>query len=82
MKTTLIEAIRNNPCPRSKGSNRGRPPMHSKDKLDFACLLMIARQKTYRGMESDMRDMRTPWDNEPIPDHTTLVRHLQTIPKD
>ena len=29
-----------------------------------------------------MRDMRTPWDNEPVPDHTTLVRHLQTIPKD
>ena len=43
---------------------------------------MIARQETYRGMESDMRDMRTPWDNEPVPDHTTLVRHLQTIPKD
>ena len=81
VKTTLIEAIRDNPCPRSKGSNRGRPPIHSKDKLDFACLLMIARQETHRGMESDMRDMRTPWDNEPIPDHTTLVRHLQTVPK-
>ena len=26
--------------------------------------------------------MRTPWDNEPIPDHTTLVRHFQTIPAD
>ena len=82
VKATLIEAIRDDPCPRPKGSNRGCPPVHSKDKLDFACLLMIARQETYRGMESDMRDMRTPWDNEPVPDHTTLVRHLQTIPKD
>ena len=82
VKSTLIEAIRDNPCPRSKGSNRGCPPIHSKDKLDFACLLMIARQEIYRGMESDMRDMRTPWDNEPVPDHTTLVRHPQTIPKD
>ena len=82
MKSTLIEVIRDNPCPRSKDSNRGRPPIHSKGKLDFACLLMIARQKTYRGMKSNMRDMRTPWDSEPVPDHTTLVRHLQTIPKD
>ena len=82
VKTTLIEAIRDNPCPRPKDSNRDRPTIHSKDKLDFACLLMIARQETYCGMESDMRDMRTPWDNEPVPDHTALVRHLQTIPKD
>ena len=82
VKSTLIEVIRDNPCPRSKDSNRGRPLAHSKDKLDFACLLMIARQETYRGMGSDMRDMRTPWDNEPVPDHTTLVKHLQTIPKD
>ena len=82
VKSTLIEVIRDNPCPRPKGSNRGCPPVHSKDKLDFACLLMIARQETCRSMESDMRDMRTPWDNEPVPDHTTPVRHLQTIPKD
>ena len=82
VKSTLIEVIRDNPCPRPKGSNIGCPPVHSKDKLDFACLLMIAHQETYRGMESDMRDMRTPWDNEPVPDHTTPVRHLQTIPKD
>ena len=39
----LIEVIRDNPCPRSKDSNRGCLPVHSKDKLDFACLLMIAR---------------------------------------
>ena len=82
VKSTLIEAIRDNPCPRPKGSSRGCPPVHSKQKLDFACLLMIARQETCRGMESDMRDMRTPRDSEPVPDHATPVRHLQTIPKD
>ena len=82
VKSTLIEAIRDSPCPRPKGSSRDCPPVHSKDKLDFACLLMISRQETCRGMESDMGDMRTPRDSEPVPDHTTPVRHLQTIPKD
>ena len=43
---------------------------------------MMAGNNTYRGVESDLRGMRTPWDNEPVPDHTTLVRHLQTIPAD
>ena len=82
LKRTLIEIIRENPCPRRENGNRGRPPVHSKEKLDFACLLMMADNNTYRGIESDLRGMRTPWDNEPVPDHTTLVRHLQTIPAD
>ena len=82
LKRTLIEIIRENPCPRRENGNRGRPPVHSKEKLDFACLLMMAGNNTYRGVESDLRGMRTPWDNEPVPDHTTLVRHLQTIPAD
>ena len=42
----------------------------------------MADNNTYRGVESNLRCMRTPWDNEPVPDHTTLVRHLQTIPAD
>ena len=82
LKRTLIEVIRENPCPRQEDCSRGRPPIHSKQKLDFACLLMMADNRTYRGIESDLRDMRTPWDSEPIPDHTTPVRHLQTLPKD
>ena len=82
LKRTLIEVIRENPCPRQEDCSRGRPPIHSKQKLDFACLLMMADNRTYRGIESDLRDMRTPWDSEPVPDHTTLVRHLQTLPKD
>ena len=82
LKRELIEIIRENPCPRRENGNRGRPPVHSKEKLDFACLLMMAGNNTYRGVESDLRGMRTPWDNESVPDHTTLVRHLQTIPAD
>ena len=42
LKRVLIEAIRENPCPRQEDCSRGRPPIHSKQKLDFACLLMMA----------------------------------------
>ena len=78
----LIKIIQEMPCPREKKSDVGRPPIHSKAKLDFACLLMMADNNTYRGVVSNLRNMRTPWDDEPIPDHTTLVRHMQTIPND
>ena len=43
---------------------------------------MMADNNTCRGIESDLRNMRTPRNNEPIPDHTTLVRHFQTLPAD
>ena len=82
MKETLIDVIREIPCPREKKDDRGRPPVHSKQKLDFACLMMMADNNTYRGIKSDLQDMQTPWNNEPIPDHTWLVRHMQTIPND
>ena len=81
-KRTLIEIIRENSCPRTGSTTHGRPPVHSRDKLDFMCLWMMANNKTYRETESDMRDTRTPWEHEPTPDHTTLVRHMQTIPED
>ena len=75
----LIEIIRENPCPRRENGSRGRPTVHSREKLDFACLLMVADSNTYRGVESDLRGMRTPWDSEPVPDHTTLARHHQAM---
>ena len=37
---------------------------------------MMADNNTCRGIESDLRNMRIPRNNEPIPDHTTLVRHF------
>ena len=81
LKRALIEIIRKNSCPRRENGNRGRPPVHSKEKLNFACLLTMADNNTYRGVESDLRGMRTPWDNGPVSDHTTLVRHLQMMPE-
>ena len=38
LRRTLIRRVREKPCPRSEGNNRGRSPIHSKEKLDFACL--------------------------------------------
>ena len=40
----------------------------------------MADNNTYRGIESDLHTINTPWNDEPVPDHTTLARHLQTIP--
>lgn len=42
----------------------------------------MASNDTYRQTESDLSEMDTPWKHEPVPDHTTLVRHMQTIPYD
>ena len=80
MRKTLTGVVRDMSCLLPDGGGRGRPLIHSKEKMDFACLLMMADNNTYRGIESDLREMRTPWDGEPVPDHTTLVRHLQGIP--
>lgn len=83
LKRVLMEIIGESPCPRTESNTRGRPPVHSRDKLDFMCLWMVANNnKTYRGTEPDMRGTRTPWNREPTPDHTTPVRHMQTIPED
>ena len=44
---------------------------------------MVAWHKTSRDMESDLSVIKLPWWNgEPVPDHTTIARHLQTIPYD
>ena len=79
---TLIDIILVNPRSCYKKSKRGRPPVHSKQKLDFACLLMRVYNNTYSGIESDLHTIMTSWNDEPVPDHTTLARHLQTIPED
>ena len=80
---TVANLVRGHPCPRQENNNRGRPPVHSKDKLDFICILMVAWHKTSRDMESDLSAIKLPWWNsEPIPDHTTIARHLQTISYD
>ena len=81
MIETVSNLVRGHPCPRQETSNRGRPPVHSKDKLDFICILMVAWHKTSRDMESDLSVIKLPWwTGEPVPDHTTIPKHLQTIP--
>ena len=81
MIDTVANLVREHPCPRQETSNRGRPPVHSKDKLDFICILMVTWHETSRDMESDLSVIKLPWWNgEPVPDHTTISRHLQTIP--
>ena len=53
----LIEAIadmvRKRPSPQPH-AGRGRPPVHSKEKMDFVCVLMVARNVSSRDMESDL----------------------------
>ena len=42
---------------------------------------MVAWHKISRDMESDLSVIKLPWWNdEHVPDHTTIARHLQTIP--
>ena len=57
----VTNLVRDHPCPRQESSNRGRPPVHSKDKLDFICILMVAWHKTSRDMESDLSVTNIPW---------------------
>ena len=82
MICTLIRLVRKHPCPRPKKGKRGRPPVHSKEKPDFLLLLMVADVNAYRGTVADLQSMRTPWDDEPVPAHTTPVKHAQTVPEE
>ena len=50
--------------------------------LDFICILIVAWHKTSRDIESDLSVIKIPWTGEPVPDHTTLTRRLQTIPQE
>ena len=69
------------PAPRDE--QPGKPPIHSKDKMYLICILMVAWHKTSRDMKGDLSVIKLPWWNgEPVPDHTTIARHLQTIPYD
>ena len=66
------------PCPRHQ-SKRGRPPIYPKEYLDFICILMITFNKVLRDMESELKVIKTPWDIESVPDHTTIWRHYCTL---
>ena len=42
---------------------------------------MVGLNFTYRETERWLAVLKTAW-NEPVPDHTTICRHLQTIPQE
>ena len=44
--------------------------------------MMTADNQTYRKTESDMGEMRTIRDGDPVSDHAIPVRHMQTIPSE
>lgn len=75
---TLARLVRENPHPGRGPPGRGRPPVHSKAKLDFACLYMMACNHTFREASRRLDGMRDVWD-EPAPDHSWLARHMQTV---
>lgn len=78
----MVNLVRENPCPHQEKNNRGRPPVHFRVKLDFICILIVAWHKTSRDIESDLSVIKIPWTGEPVPDHATLTRRLQTIPQE
>ena len=50
--------------------------------MDFVCILMIAINISLRDMESLLAVLKSPWDAEPVPDHSTIGSHLDTIDED
>ena len=43
------------------------------------CILMIAINISLRDTESLLAVLKTPWGAEPVPDHSTMWSHLDTI---
>ena len=78
MIAVTAELVTNYPCPRPQATG-GRPPKHSKAKLDFVCILMIAINISLMDTESLLAVPKTPWDAEPVPDHSTMGNHLDAI---
>ena len=60
LKETLIDIIQEIPCPREKKA-AGAGPDSFQAEAGLCLLLMMADNNTYRGIESDLRYMQTPW---------------------
>ena len=50
--------------------------------MDFVCILMIVINISLRDMESLLAVLKTPWDAEDVPDHSTIGNRLDTIDED
>lgn len=60
---------------------RGKPPLHSWNKMVFMVAFMVYLDCTLRLMESLAFTLKLPW-REPVPDHTTIYRAVKTVPKE
>ena len=70
----VVFLIGQNP-PAQKIHARGRRKVHSDSKMHCVCILMVVMNLTYRDMQNIIPRLGLPWD-EPVPDHTTIARHL------
>ena len=70
MRKTLLSAIRKNPHPykEKKTNSGGCKPVHLCDKMDFLCLLKVAKNIPFRDVINDLGDMHDEWVGEPKPD--------------
>ena len=59
-------------------SHRGPSSQALRGKVGL-CILMIAINISLRDMESLPAALKTPWDAEPVPDHSAMGNHLDTI---
>lgn len=77
----LLSTIRRMGAPRSVSKrSRGRPPVHSWEKLVFLVVFMTYLDCSLRSMQTLASELKQPW-REPVPDHTTIYRAMKDIPK-
>ena len=67
---------------RTTRRGRGRPPVHSREKLVVLCLLTVILGLTFRDMQclAPWLLRGLPWEGEPYPDHSTIHRAYQSFP--
>jgi len=77
----LLQIVRRTGPPSSSPMRRrGRPPIHSWEKMVFLVALMVHLDCPLRTMESLAPTLKLPW-HEPVPDHTTLHRAMKNTLK-
>lgn len=70
------------PCKIERTTKRGRPPVHSPEKLVTLCVLTVVLGLTFRDMQSLAPKLGLPWEGEPCPDHSTIHRTYQALPQE
>ena len=79
---TITSLIRKDPLPfGTRPGGRGRPRVHSPEKMTCICAMMIFEGYTSRDTQNRIREWKLPWD-EPVPDHSTIARFLEKIPEE